>query len=334
MKVKSFYLILWLLYINFVFSDENELFHIKQIQENMDELFFNDENNYSKVITDYFDLYKLNYENSIHHFGFFYSNNYKIATHCFLPNNGKYEKIVILMHGFFDHTGVLNNLIELLINKNYAVFVYDMPGHGLSSGERVHIDSFTTYANVFDDFIKIIKKKYNKPLFLIGHSTGCSAIFEYLSTTNENHFIKIIFLAPLIRSNHWFISKIGLNLVSPFKKFVPRTFRKNSGDIKFLSFQKNKDFLQPKIISLKWFKALTEWNKKILTYEPLKYSILIIQGNNDIVIDWKYNLKLLKTKINDVKIEVIDKANHQLTNESYDIKIKVFSLIETYLNQN
>ena len=41
---------------------------------------------------------------------------------------------------FFDHSGILKNLIKLCLDLDYTVVCFDLPGHGLSSG-RASIDN-------------------------------------------------------------------------------------------------------------------------------------------------------------------------------------------------
>ena len=113
---------------------------------------------------------------------------------------------------------------------------------------------------------------------------------------------------------------------------MPRKFRNNSSDKQFLEFQQTKDFLQSKTVPLNWVKVLSRWNKQILSYNKINHEIFIIQGKEDITIDWKYNIKFLKEKIQNSQIKFLDKANHQLINESEEIKKETFKIIMEYLN--
>jgi alpha-beta hydrolase superfamily lysophospholipase len=78
--------------------------------------------------------------------------------------------------------------------------------------------------------------------------------------------------------------------------------------------------------------ALHTWNRKIREYDAISKSMLVIQGTDDIIIDWKYNLKFLKSKIIGLEIELVDEANHQLINESNALRQQVLHRIFAYID--
>ncbi|MEB3734885.1 alpha/beta hydrolase [Halopseudomonas pachastrellae] len=48
------------------------------------------------------------------------------------------------------HMGLYRHLIQWGAGAAYAVLAFDLPGHGLSSGERASIDCFLRYQKVLD----------------------------------------------------------------------------------------------------------------------------------------------------------------------------------------
>ena len=64
--------------------------------------------------------------------------------------------------------------------------------------------------------------------------------------------------------------------------------------------------------------------------EPTKNKILIIQGDKDSTVNFKYNTKFLEKRF-DTKLITIENAKHELFNESKEIKNKVFTEINNYL---
>ncbi len=83
----------------------------------------------------YFNAYDLLCDNCEHLFGTFTSGDHTLAGHIFIPAEPR--ATVLLMHGYFDHTGTLSQTIHHLIARGYQVAAYDMPGHGLSSGDSL-----------------------------------------------------------------------------------------------------------------------------------------------------------------------------------------------------
>ncbi len=302
---------------------------IDSVKQGMKHLDLSIENHYSVSTENYFDYYKINYKDLKHSFGWFNSGNYKIASHVFLPKNPK--GTIIILHGYFDHTGEIKTLIDLSLKLNYGVVTIDLPGHGLSGGERGAIDNFVEYSSTLENFINQYKSSMPKPFHIIGHSTGCAAVYEYLNNTKESSIDKIILLAPLVRSNYWLPSKFAFFILKPFVKKIPRKFTKNSGNKDYLKFVKN-DPLEVRYISTRWFKALYNWNKKVDGYSPISNPVLIIQGDSDNTVAWKYNIKFLTKKLNRVNVKIIPNGRHQLPNESQEITEKVFKYIEDFLS--
>lgn len=302
--------------------------NITEIKKDMKQLDLSTPPFLTPSIKKYFQFYDININSPHHYFGTFQSGTYHLAAHVFLGEN--LRGTIFLLHGYNDHTGMLRNLIQFCLKQNFSVAIYDLPGHGLSSGERGAINNFGEYADIHETFISLYKNYLPRPFHLIGHSTGCAITFEYLNNNQNQDFEKIIFLAPLVHHKYWGISKIAYFLVRPFTKTVPRVFRKNSTDLNYLKFVKN-DPLQNRRIPLKFPTALIKWNKKIKQYEVLQRTIYIIQGTKDSVVDWKYNIKFLKKKIGTVNLKMVENAKHQLVNENALIRAEVFEEIQNYL---
>lgn len=279
----------------------------------------------------YFDAYNLKFNHTDHYFGTYPSKTGNVAAHVFKQKNAK--GTILILHGYFDHTGIITPLIELALSEGFSVATIDLPGHGLSDGDRCAINDFKEYSDAVSDFISQYSPDLPAPLHIIAHSTGCSAALEYLSITPENPVKNVIFLGPLVRSYLWGPSKAAFFIVRPFIKKLPRKFRKNSGDEAYLAFVK-KDPLEGRYVKVSWFKALSNWNKRIQSYPEIPNNTLVIQGAKDKTVDWKYNIPFLKTIFPNIKIHIIDKGRHQLPNEGKEIRPIVFEQIRNFLKGN
>ncbi len=277
----------------------------------------------------YFHYYGLDFKGIDHFFGFFVSGGYTLSAHIFVPETRK--GTIILMHGYFDHTGTLKNLIKHCLDRSFAVAVYDMPGHGLSAGKRLWINDFSEYTLIFDDFARLVQEQFHDLCCLIAHSTGCAVGYEYLyHHPDRSIFKKIIFLSPLVRHAYWNISTAHYHLAKPFVENLPRKIRENSSDAGYIEKVIN-DPLQERYIPIKWLEALYSWNTKIQDYNKLAVKVLIIQGKGDTVVDWEYNIPFLVKKLEPVTVKWIDHARHQLVNEEVSIRTEVFEAISAYL---
>ncbi|NJM78510.1 MAG: alpha/beta hydrolase [Flavobacterium sp.] len=82
-------------------------------------------------------------------------NNEKIQTYKW----GNGSKEVLMIHGWASHTFRWKSYIENLIEKDFTVYAFDAPAHGLSSGKILHVELYT---EVIDLMIQSNKrnKKY------------------------------------------------------------------------------------------------------------------------------------------------------------------------------
>ena len=281
----------------------------------------------SEVLT-YFDYYGLHSTPHPHYFGTFNSGDYVLVAHFYRPKLAR--GTIVLMHGFLDHVGTLSSTIQHLLQQGFAVATYDQPGHGLSSGPRASIGDFADYAGIFDDFLHIVDTHMPPPYHALGHSTGGAIVADHLLTHEDGELEQVILVAPLVRSAFWHLSTFFTPVADIFTDEVPRVFQDNSSDKQFLEFVRQ-DPLQPRRTSLSWFNALVDWNERIQNYSPNPRPLIIIQGNEDSIVDWEYNLEFLVTKFPNAKVVIIDDGEHQLLNEGPDLRAKVFEIIDSTL---
>ncbi len=253
---------------------------------------------------------------------------YKLATA---------EKTSLVLHGFTDHVGLFGQVFDYLLHRGNSVVTFDLPGHGLSDGEQLHIDSFGDYNLVFRQVLAYVQKNIEGPLNLIAQSTGGAIAMDYLLSQQfdlgEESFDKVILLAPLVRPVSWQKIRIGNLLLSPFIKTVKRTFNDSSNDLDFLDFQKNRDPLQEKRIPLTWVSAMIQWVKRFRKLNWSEKSLMIIQGQQDTTVDFKYGLQLLKEKFPNAKVMLIQDAKHHLACEDEKNFSRVIQAADLYFER-
>lgn len=276
----------------------------------------------------YYDLIGSNVTISI---GRFPVNKFEIACLVFSPPNPK--ATVFLIHGYLDHLGSMNHLTKVLLNNGYAVVLYDLPGHGLSSGKRADIDSFASYRHVLEQVIRTVSEQLPKPFHGIGHSTGCVALLDMLMKNNSQPLQKIVLVAPLIRSAKWKLTKTGIFLTGWFMTSVPRIFTENTGNAKYLEFIEKNDPLQCKTVPLTWMRAMFAWNETIAAANIYDNHFLVLQGTEDSTVDWENNIEFIKKHFPKATVIQLSGGHHQLLNEIEDIQKEVFRQIITYFSE-
>jgi lysophospholipase len=288
----------------------------------------------------YLNYYGINfakqYQELRHGFGYVNAAGFRLATHYWLPKHA--EGTLVVVHGYYDHAGILGNAIRFGLEHNLAVLAFDLPGHGLSNGEPAVIDSFNQYGDSLAEILQQSAVIMPQPLYAIGQSTGCAVLLNYLwryftAKNVTDPFVKIALCSPLVLPRAWRGRHIGRHVYAVLRHFVQRvsrTFSANSHDLKFLDFIQHQDPLQARYLSLRWIGAMKAWHEIFLQLSSLQKNILVVQGTEDMTVDWRYNVPLVQRKLPNVEVVYVENAGHQLINESEDYRRHVFTAIEHY----
>ncbi len=87
---------------------------------------------------------------------------------------------VILVHGLGGHSSLFQNVVKALLPEEYALYAYDLRGHGRSPGQRGYIHRWSDYRNDLAYLIAMVKHQHPMvPCFLLGHSLGSIIALEY-----------------------------------------------------------------------------------------------------------------------------------------------------------
>ena len=90
------------------------------------------------------------------------------------------RSVLLVAHGFAEHSGRYGNLVNYFVPKGYAVWALDHRGHGRSDGERVQVEHFSDYLKDLKTFYDIVRKENpGKKIYLIGHSMGSMIALAY-----------------------------------------------------------------------------------------------------------------------------------------------------------
>ena len=279
---------------------------------------------YPVAVNTYFRFYAIDFAEVLHYYGYVPSGTGKLMAHVYLPPGA--HETVYLCHGFLVHSASYGSLIRTLLDAGYAVVAFDLPGHGFSTGPRASIASFSDYAGALGDIISYLEGKIPAPLGIIGLSTGSAVILEYLRTATSP-FKHHILASPLVRSDKWGLSKTGTFLFGWFIKSVPTMNRDTTSDPETRRFMQQ-DPLKIRKVSLDWVRALYAWNATLETAGHLtRQPVTVIQGDRDVIVQWKYNLALLRQKIPLLTIHMIPGGKHELFLEAHTLRRQVFGII-------
>jgi len=107
-------------------------------------------------------------------------DDFTIYYQCWLPE-GTPTAVLLVAHGYAEHSGRYANLVDYFVPKGYAVYALDHRGHGRSDGERVQVEHFEDYLTDLKTFFDMAREENpGSTIFLVGHSMGASISTAYV----------------------------------------------------------------------------------------------------------------------------------------------------------
>ena len=113
-----------------------------------------------------------------------------------------------LVHGLGEHSSRYRHWAEKLTDAGYALFAFDLRGHGRSAGKRGHAPSFDHHAGDINQLLEQAASFYEGlPLFIYGHSLG-GLLVLYLLISQQPQLNGAVVTSP------------GLETVAGSRKFM------------------------------------------------------------------------------------------------------------------
>ncbi len=224
-----------------------------------------------------------------------------MLTKYFKPGEKNSRGTVVLLHGYFDHAGIYQHVIRHCLDQGLGVVIFDMPGHGLSSGEVASIESFDVYCKVL---LRLLESMQNAglpgPWHLLGQSTGAAVMIDCLLKnrfSKQFPLTKFIALAPLLRPYAWQTSRLLFSLSRLFLSSTKRKFSENSHDRQFLDFLNFEDPLQSRRLMRDWILAMMKNQQQFALAQINHTPLHFIQRTADTNADCQYNLENFKSNL-------------------------------------
>lgn len=239
----------------------------------------------------------------------------------------------VVVHGYTDHAGLYRHLITHLLSQHWDVLIYDLPGHGLSSGQRFAIDSFRTYARQLSSLLLRHEHQLTAPMVGIGQSTGGAILLQLaLERQRGGRLLQDrILLSPLVRPRHYSRIELSYRWLHWCLKRVNREHSDSSNDADFVHFMRHLDPLQGNFVDVGWVGAMLDWVGQAEQAAALQLPALIIQGTDDQTLEWEHNLGVLGGLLPQASIERLVAARHHLVNEAEPWRGEVFDRISRRL---
>jgi acylglycerol lipase len=234
---------------------------------------------------------------------------------------------LFICHGVGEHCQVpgYDKMATELTKKGIFVFIHDHVGHGLSEGDRVHVDDGNTYVKDVLQHVNIVKEKYPTiPYLIFGHSMGGLITLKTV-LDNPNLFTAMILIGPLVEVNPAEMSPFMVCLAKSFGRFFPQ-LQVKSIDSKELTHDEEavKRYDEDPLVwhgglKVKWslcmlVNLLPEVNERL---SEIEIPFLVIHGTADSLCMASGSQKLYDTaKSQNKTIRLIEGAYHQVHTET------------------
>ena len=286
----------------------------------------------SELISRYLQHYAIDSDSlgvpCTHHIGVIPCREYSLVCQYFQLVKEE-AGTAFLLHGYYDHVGLFGHLIRHCLSNGMSVVIFDLPGHGLSSGEPASINSFQEYCEALSSCIETFRDgQVSAPWIAVGQSTGCAVLMDSLLHHKLHEYAKFqhyVLMSPLLYPVGWSLSRFVFYLTRWFLPGIKRSFARNSHNEDFLTFLRKSDALQSKSLPTAWVAAMADYQKRFLKAGPSSVPLQIIQGTADGTVDWQKNLPLIASKFPTSKSHLIEGARHHMVNESAPYREKIFA---------
>jgi acylglycerol lipase len=124
----------------------------------------------------------------------------RLFAQSWRPTGGEPRAVLIVTHGIRDHGSRYAELAEHLVGQGFAVYAFDLRGHGHSEGVRAAVDSFEDYVTDLERFVAQVRQREpGRPLFLFGHSMG-GAISTLFTLEKKPTIQGLVLSAPALKA--------------------------------------------------------------------------------------------------------------------------------------
>lgn len=130
------------------------------------------------------------------------------------------KAVIMLVHGYGEHSGRYQHVIEALAENGYDVYTLDHRGHGKSDGLRAYVDGFDIIVRDLKAYYDQIAPQHpDSKFFMIGHSMG-ALISLYYTLKHQETLAGLITSGPPLTAEEG-VSPLLLMAASTLNKLIP-----------------------------------------------------------------------------------------------------------------
>jgi acylglycerol lipase len=217
-------------------------------------------------------------------------NNLNLYYQSWLPD-GVPLAVLIVIHGIAEHSGRYANIVNYFVPKGYAVYSFDLRGHGKSDGIRSHVERFSYYLDDLKTFCdKVRDENKTAKIFLVGHSMGSTIALDY-AIEHQSELNGLIVSGTTLKAGNS-VTKVSilmakiLSVVMPKMGVAALDANGISRDKAVVAAYINDPLVYTGKLRARWgAELLKTMNKLQSTISELSLPILILQGTADRISD-------------------------------------------------
>jgi lysophospholipase len=215
-----------------------------------------------------------------------------LYTERFLPE-GTPRGVVVVTHGYAEHCGRYREVAHVLVRAGWAVFSYDVRGHGKSPGERGYIERFSIYLDDFAAMRTAAREIVGAaaPMVLLGHSHGSLITLRALADDRPPDVAAAIVSSPFL-ALRLAIPGYRRVLASVASRLAPKLSQPNALRVEDLTRDKTKqaertaDKLCFEVATARWFtEALAAQDYVFANAGRIKLPTTWLVGGDDPIAD-------------------------------------------------
>jgi len=245
--------------------------------------------------------------------------------------------VIVGVHGFAEHTGRYHDLGSFLAQSGFALYMYDLRGHGKSLGEKGYVDKFEDFVDDTVAFFDIVRKFHpGRRTFLLGHSMGGLIAVHAAGVLGDKVDGLITSGAAVqLEASTW--DRIMVSLMS---KIAPKSRVKLPVKIECLSTdpEVGKKYAEdPLVLKEVTVKLLLEFSRGVLgakkAIQKVRVPALVMHGSRDCLVPVEASKMLFEgLGVQDKTLKIYEGMLHEIFNEVE--KEKVFRDLADWLNRH
>ena len=240
-----------------------------------------------------------------------------------------------VVHGLGEHAGRYHRFADGMAKHGFGAVALDLRGHGLSPGQRGHLDSWSQWIGDVSAFVKHVSASAGGEVVPVGHSFGGAALLSTVLAGELPSIKRFIVSSPALKVKVA-VPAWKIKLGTTTSKVVPKLALDNEVDPKLLSripevveAYRTDPLVHTKISS----RMYTEWlaaTRDILSRAgEIKVPFLILAGTDDGLIDPEGSKELHSKAPSTSELRLLEGRYHEPFNDRDNEE--VFTLITSWL---